>query len=295
MLAGVGERLAHRSGQRGHRILSQAEVVGHKHLHATVEGVLEAGGGRPQGSAQVGGGRLGPEQELPQLPLLLPGQPRQGRVGGPPLHHGQRLEHTVVQGAGHLLTGPGARHFLAGSHQQPVDVAGHAAGQGVEDDGGGERQHGRVAVVRHVVEHGGQDPGGAHGGAGGHSGAGAEGDAGAQDAHQRPARADRLARLEHRRGRPGQAVEGDQSQAHGQLGQYRRRLQEAAQAGAPQAGVDDRHDHGGAHQHGGQPRVGQVVARHGQHDRHPRPRHPPEHGQPLEDGALHAANVTDCA
>ena len=107
-----------------------------------VEVVLEPGGGLPQPRPELAAGGLGAEQVLAQLALLVPGEPREVGIRRAPLHHGEGLEHAVVERPRHLLARLHHRDLALGLAQLHRRVPGRAPGQRVEDQRRGQRDRG---------------------------------------------------------------------------------------------------------------------------------------------------------
>ena len=282
MLAGVRQRLADGADQRvGHVGRHRRQVRGQDDPGAGAVAVLEQGGRRPQprpdlATAADRRGRL--EQVLPQLPLLLVGQPHDVLVGGPPLHHGQGLQHPVVQGAGDLLPGLGPRDQPLGLPQLQRDQAGGRPRQGVQHHRR-QRRHQLTAlpgeagldeVVGHVAE--------ADDRPGDESATAGEDDPGADDAGQRPHRPEHLGVGD---AVVGQLVADGQREPDRHLAGDHGRPGEQRHVASQHHGGGGGHDQGDADQQVGDPgaggRIVELRAAHHHDHRHPRPRQPPEH------------------
>ena len=133
VLAGVGERLAtpRRPGPRPRRSDRLGQVVGDDDLGPAVEVVLEPRRRLPQPRAER---RRRPARRrrgtrAARAPGRGPGATRSGSVGAA-LDDGQRLEHAVVQRAGHLLAGLRGRDLPLGLAELHGGVAGRPRRRG---------------------------------------------------------------------------------------------------------------------------------------------------------------------
>ena len=256
--------------------------------------VLAPGGGGSQGwsDVDVGAGRAGrgpgrAEQVFAQLALLLMRHAGQGGVGGPALDDGQRLEDTVVEGAGHLLPGPGGGDLLLRPAQEAGQVAGGGPAEGVEDHRVGEGEDLAAGIDGGAVDDNRRHPAQADGDARQGRAHRSQGHAGAEDAGEGPHRTEGLRRGEGVVGAVHEPVADHEGGGDREFDQDGPRPAQAGHVGAEQDRVGDGDGQGQADQEQGHERPVELLPGHEQHRRHPQPRAPPKGRQPLENRALH--------